>query len=235
MKKTAYTIIMIMVCAFSAKAQFGEIRGKVTDKVTGETLPGANVIYYLGETMKGTITDKDGNYVIKPLTPGDYIVEFSFVGYNKQIVNNVKVSADKITFVDAAISTDLTLPIVEIPWEDPLIDPGIVSTMEIIDTEEIDQSVERDVRSFVATTGGVYQKEEGGSLNIRGSRDNSTVYVVDGIRMYGDFSLPKSAIQEITVLTGGIPAQFGDATGGVVLITTKSFRMKKHIPPPAED
>ena len=37
------------------------------------------------------------------------------------------------------------------------------------------------------------------------------------------FTIPKAAIEEISVLTGGIPAQFGDVTGGIVIITTKSF------------
>jgi outer membrane cobalamin receptor len=99
--------------------------------------------------------------------------------------------------------------------------------MTVIGPDDIKHSVIRDVRGHVANTVGVYQKREGGSLNIRGARDNATLYVVDGIKMYGEFSLPNSAIAEITVITGGIPAQFGDATGGVVLITTKNYRQNK--------
>jgi outer membrane receptor protein involved in Fe transport len=41
--------------------------------------------------------------------------------------------------------------------------------------------------------------------------------------MSGNFSLPMNAIAEINVITGGVPAQFGDATGGIVVITTKSY------------
>jgi outer membrane cobalamin receptor len=109
-----------------------------------------------------------------------------------------------------------------------MVDAGITPTMIVLDSDEIEHSVTRDVVDMVANTTGVYQKEEGGSINVRGARENSTIYVVDGIRMFGDFSLPRNAIEEITVITGGIPAQFGDATGGVVLITTKSYRNKRN-------
>ena len=207
-----------------ALAQFGEIRGVVTDRNSGEPLTGATISYRVSGTLKGTITDENGSYKIKPLVAGVYDLEISFVTFHPQKINGVSVSAEKTTYIDVSLSPDNTLPVVEVTWERKLIDPGITSRMTVIDAQDLKHSVARDVRDHIASTPGVYQKEEGGSLNIRGSRDNATLYVVDGIRMHGNFSLPNSAIAEITVLTGGIPAQFGDATGGVVLITTKSYK-----------
>lgn len=45
---------------------------------------------------------------------------------------------------------------------------------------------------------------------------------IDGIRTIGTTNLPKSALDQVTVITGGIPAEYGEATGGVINITTKS-------------
>ena len=67
------------------------------------------------------------------------------------------------------------------------------------------------------------QKEEGGELFVRGSRSDATQYVIDGVKTKGNFRIPKNAIKEITVITGGVPAMFGDATGGVIIITTKGY------------
>jgi hypothetical protein len=39
--------------------------------------------------------------------------------------------------------------------------------------------------------------------------------------MRGSVVLPASSIEQLTVLTGGIPARYGDATGGVINITTR--------------
>lgn len=223
-------IILTVILALQINllmAQFGEIRGVVIDINSGEPLSGATVAYSVGGNLMGTTTNNNGEYKIKPLVSGEYDLSFSYVTYQAQKINAVKVSAEKITFVDVKLLSDLTLPPIEIVWEEPLIDAGAIQNMKVIGAEEIEQSISRDPVSMAATTAGVYQRDDGGSLNIRGSRSNSTIYVVDGIKMFGDFSVPKNAIEEITVLTGGIPAQYGDATGGVILITTKSYNRKR--------
>lgn len=226
MKSTPVLIIALLImnsiCCFG---QFGEIRGTVTD-TTGFPLPGATVTWKVNGSIKGAITDANGGYLIKPLLPGFYDLEISYVLYKKQLISDIPVSAEKATYADARLVPDNKLPEIVIKWQDPMIDKGSVAPMTSIKAEAIEQSVARDVISFVATAPGVYQKDEGGSINIRGSRDNNTLFIVDGIKMTGPFSIPKGAIAEISVLTGGIPAQFGDLTGGVVIITTKSHKMR---------
>ena len=56
---------------------------------------------------------------------------------------------------------------------------------------------------------------------MRGSRENATAYYVDGIKVRGAIGVPTSGIEQITVVTGGLPAQYGDATGGIIAVTTK--------------
>jgi len=225
MKTIKIIIVLIILSASqSTMAQFGEIRGKVTAKSNGEILAGATVSYLLNGNLKGVITDEKGEYKIKPLVAGKYDLQFSFVTFKPYKIESIMVSAEDITYVDVLLESNNNLPIVVIKWEEPLIDAGNTSTTTTITSEDIKYSVSRDVVSHVANTAGVVQTKEGGSLNIRGSRNNSTLYIVDGIKMTGSFSVPNSAIEEITVLTGGIPAQYGDSTGGIVLITTKSYR-----------
>jgi hypothetical protein len=48
--------------------------------------------------------------------------------------------------------------------------------------------------------------------------------MIDGVKVIGEPQLPNQGIAEMVVITGGLPAQFGDTTSGVVLITTKSFQ-----------
>ena len=68
-------------------------------------------------------------------------------------------------------------------------------------------------------TSGIYQQDVGGALNVRGSRSDATAYYVDGIKTA--YSPPQAGIEQITTITGGIPAQYGDATGGIINITTR--------------
>src|SRR3972149_3018371 len=67
----------------------GKITGTVTDKKTGEPLPGANIVVL--ETTLGTTTDLDGRYTILEVPPGTYDVQISFVGYQKIKINEVRV------------------------------------------------------------------------------------------------------------------------------------------------
>ncbi len=228
MKNFKIILIAFLTCSFQISyGQFGEIRGTVTDSKNGLPLPRATVTYLVNGTQKGTTTNDIGEYKIKPLVPGSYDLIFSFVTYKKQEIRSIAVNAEKTTYMDVALTADNNLPEIVIKWEPPIVDPGITSNMTIINSEDLAHSIDRDVVGRVATTSGVVQKEEGGSINIRGSRDNSTQYIVDGIKMTGPFSVPNSAIEEIIVFTGGIPAQYGDATGGIVLITTKSYRNRQ--------
>ncbi len=44
---------------------------------------------------------------------------------------------------------------------------------------------------------------------------------IDGIKVTGSSSLPQSSIEQVSVILGGLPAQYGDATGGVINVTTR--------------
>ncbi|HET6999772.1 MAG TPA: TonB-dependent receptor plug domain-containing protein, partial [Puia sp.] len=79
----------------------------------------------------------------------------------------------------------------------------------------------KNINSVASTTAGVYQSDEGKSLNMRGMRDGGTAYFIDGQRVIGSANLPQQSIEQVSVITGGVPAQFGDATGGVINITTR--------------
>ena len=107
-----------------------------------------------------------------------------------------------------------------IEYKKPLLDQDNLSG-ETKTAEEIVALPTRSVASVAATTAGIYQRDEGESLNVRGSRSDATDYYIDGIKVRGTLGVPQSAIEQITVMTGGLPAQYGDATAGIISITTK--------------
>jgi Ca-activated chloride channel family protein len=61
-------------------------------------------------------------------------------------------------------------------------------------------------------------------LHIRGARSNQNAYYVDGMRVNSLDGIPKSFINNVQVITGGIPACYGDATGGIIVVEGKSKR-----------
>jgi outer membrane receptor protein involved in Fe transport len=223
-KKLQSAFAFLILISFSAVAQTGTIKGKIYDKATKEPLPFASVVAELGGANKGgSQSDFDGEYTIKPLPAGEYAIKVSYVGYNDLVITGVLVSIDKITFQDLLLSKKVleTKEVEIVAYKVPLIDKGNPAVQSTVTREEIEAAPTRDVRSVAATAAGVFQKDEGDDLNIRGTRSESTDYYIDGIRIRGSKKLPQAGVEQITVVTGGVPAQYGDNTGGVISITTR--------------
>ncbi|MES2619276.1 MAG: TonB-dependent receptor [Bacteroidota bacterium] len=223
--KRILTLFSLLAGFFVAYAQNGEISGKVVDE-NGEGIPLANVIIVDnkgGSTGRGASADFDGNYSIKPLTPGKYNIQFSYLGYSSQVQQGVIVSADKATFIDIKLKPDTkNLKEVEIiTFKNPLIDPSKTSSQNVVTSEEIANMATKSITDIAATTAGAFQSDQGKGINIKGGRDAGTQYYIDGIKVTGVPTLPASAIEQLQVITGGVPAKYGDLTGGIVNITTK--------------
>jgi outer membrane receptor protein involved in Fe transport len=220
----SFFLLMMSTLAVFGQAGTGSLQGKVVDELKPkEGIPFANVVIEREGVVKGgTTTDIDGKYKFGALPPGRYDLKVSYVGFNPAVIRGVLVTADKSNFVDIKMTSGVDLSVIDVvDYEVPLISKDETSTGGTITREEIAALPTRDVNSIAATTAGVFQQDEGSALNIRGSRSSSTEYFIDGIRVRGSTNLPNAAIEQTTVITGGIPAQYGDATGGIINITTR--------------
>ena len=210
------------------QAGSGTLKGKVTDSETGEPLPFVNVVVFLnGNQITGANTDFDGEYTVKPIDPGTYDVLFSYVGYNTKKVTGVQITSNKIQFVNAPLASGVQIDEVEIvEYSVPLIDRDGGASGGTVTREDIDKMPGRDAVALASQVAGVGTTGTDGGISIRGARPNSTWIYIDGIKVRGSSALPKSAIQEVSVLTGGIPANIGDATGGVMNISLRNSSAK---------
>ena len=222
MLNNLYSLVVLLIfSATTTFAQSGSLEGKITDKNTGEPVPFANVIANKnGNQVAGVTTNFDGEYTIKPLDPGTYDLTVSFVGYGQVTLEGIVVSSNKITFRDVQISEGIDIEEVVIKDEKPLLDPDNLGG-KTVTSEEIKAMPTRSVASVAATAAGVYQADENSSINVRGSRSEATDYYVDGIKVRGSLALPQSAIEQITVMSSGLSAMYGDATGGIISVTSK--------------
>ncbi|PCJ82705.1 MAG: hypothetical protein COA49_01190 [Bacteroidetes bacterium] len=221
---TFISAILLFANVGLAQVGSGTLKGKVTDFDTGEPLPFASVVLFLnGNQVSGTQTEFDGSYTIKPISPGTYDVLLSFVGYQSKQITGVRINANKIHFVNGAISAGVMVDAAEVvEYKIPLIDPDGGASGGTVGREDIDKLPGRSATSIATTVAGASTAGTGGGISIRGARSSSTWIYIDGIKIRGSSALPKSAIEEVQVVTGGIPANIGDATGGVVNISLRS-------------
>jgi outer membrane receptor protein involved in Fe transport len=224
-RKIYSLLFAFVVTATAAYAQVGagSLKGTLTDINSGEALPFVNVVVEQnGNTVSGGVTDFDGKFYIKPLTPGSYDLKVSSVGYKSKIISGIVVSANKITFQDVKLEPGVQLDEIEIvKYTVPLIDKDGGASGGTVSRDDIAALPTRSIAGIASTVGGVSSAGAGGGLSVRGARSENTFYYIDGIKVRGSSNLPKSAIQEVSVITGGVPANYGDATGGIISITTR--------------
>jgi len=222
MVKRILTLIMVFAVAFSyGQTRPGSIKGTVKDKRTGEVIPFATVIVKDKDVVIATgTTDFDGKYNINPVNAGVYNLTCNFIGYADFNLNGVTVYSGKPKVINFNMTVESTMiQEVTVTAQEELIETG--KTSDIVSSEEIKNLPYRNLSQIVGTTAGVFQQDGSGSFNVRGSRSSTNVIFIDGVKVRGDVNLPRDAILQTEVITGGVPAQYGDVTGGVISTTTK--------------
>jgi outer membrane receptor protein involved in Fe transport len=226
MKRFLLILCLIVSTQFVSAQSKGTISGTVVDKITGEALPSVNVI--LKGTYYGAASDFEGRFTISNIGSGTYTIEATLLGYKTMQYTGIKVVAGETTPLNIKMEeTVLTVgQEVVIIGERPLFNIEETGSRRAITSEEIQTAVVKDVRDVVSLQTGVVQSDN--EIHIRGGRSYENAYLIDGISVQDPLAgqgfglqIAPQAIAEVEVLTGGYNAEYGQATSGVVNITTK--------------
>jgi len=223
LKKLLLTIGIALTYSAYVIAQTATIQGTITDQETGEPIPFANIVAERGGTQVGGATsDFEGRYSIRPIEPGRYDIRATYVGYRPLLIQGVTVAANQIRFLDVQMEpTAITLEEFEVrEYAVPLIDKDQTSSGATITAEEIAKMPNRSANAIAISVGGVFSAD-GERGSVRGQRQEGTIMYIDGIRVRGSSALPEAAIEQVSVILGGVPAQYGDAVGGIINVTTR--------------
>src|ERR1700739_2765554 len=251
-------LLLGFCCIFSVPAHAqvtgATLTGTITDPsggvVTGASITATNTATGISRDVK---SDASGFYSIPNLVPGPYEVKVSATGFStsaqsitlavaqqQQLNFSLKVGQTSTTVqvTEAAPQIDLTssavsgqvesetareLPLNGRDWTSPaVLQPGV----KPIETQMSYATSARGNRGF------------GGEMTISGQRSTFNNYRIDGISV-NDYALAApgnvigvvlgvDAVQEFSVLTGGFPAEYGRATGGIVNAISRSGTNQFH-------
>ena len=220
-RKWSTLVLLTLVTPLLALAQnTGKLQGRVTDRATGEGLPGATVSI-VGTTL-GASTDVDGNYTILGVPVSRYNVRAEYIGYSPGLVNGVEINSGYTREINFALQEGAEADEVVVTYERPIIQRDALGTPRVVSGEDIQNLPVRGVASVAALQAGVVNNEGSGTLNVRGGRGEEVVYYVDGVKVVGTLGVSQQAIAEQEMLIGGLPAKYGDAMAGVISVTTKN-------------
>jgi len=206
--------------------KLGRIVGRVIDENTKDGLPSANII--IKGTYYGASTDYDGNFKIEKINPGTYNIDVTLLGYKTVQYSGIDIGEGKTVELSVKMSESVLAlgQEVVIIGEKRLFDVEETSSKKTVRSEDLTVAAITNVKDIVGLQTGVVQSEN--EIHIRGSRGYENAYLVDGISVQDvlggtgfGLQISPDAIQEVEVITGGYNAEYGQATSGVVNVTTK--------------
>ncbi len=232
------SFLFIILVSNSLGFSQGSIKGTVKNGDTGETLIGASVLYGPG---KGTVTDLDGNFLIKDLPNGDYTISISYVGFVTQS-QKVKIADKTQTFIIKLESTSMKEVEIIADVARSRETPVAFSNLNAQRIQE--ESASRDLPMLLNSTPGVYATEQGGGMgdsriNIRGFDQRNVAVMVDGVPV-NDMENGQvfwSNWDGLSDITRSMQVQRGlgasklaiQSVGGTINIITKGIEAKKNI------
>lgn len=208
----------------TAPAEMAEVQGRVTD-INGKGLELVDIVAVKnGNQVSFAQTDAMGTYALL-LPAGTYTLYFMKFGLQTDTVEPYSISAGELKFLDRTmVEPGVTLPIFVYEYKEPVIDIGGKDPIFKVRRDVLEKKPSKTWKDAISGAPTVYMQDDGSSIQLGGSRPNSNLVVVDGVPCYGDCSnISTEAIEEISVSLTGVSAKYGDFTGGVIEITTRSF------------
>ena len=228
-------------------AQKGFLRGKVTDKETGEALFGSTISKE-GTTI-GVSADFDGNFSL-PLEAGTHTILVQFISYQVTRLENVVVKAGEVTSLDIAMVSDAA-QLDEVVVSSTVLkdsESGLVAfqrksanVVDGISTQSFKKSGDTNLSVALKRVTGVAvqsgQQSGGGQyVYVRGLGDRYTRTMLNGMSIPGldpdrnDVQIdifPTSVLENVVIYKTPSANLPGDFTGGLVDIETKNFPTEK--------
>ncbi len=215
---------LLLVSSMALQAQNGAIKGQILDD---DHLPvfGATVkLLQGGSLVGGASTDEQGKYTIKPLNAGSYEIFVSSMETQTKHITGVKVSGEKTTYVDVAVSANTLAEVVVEIYKPATIEKTYMNIKEINAEDFSHMAIDRgDITQAVLAVTSEAIESPDGEIHFRGGRGDASAYYVDGVRSPGITGVAALSVENVSVITGGIPAQYGDVTSGVIIVTTKDY------------
>jgi outer membrane receptor protein involved in Fe transport len=225
--------VLLALFSFSpafAQTRIGTIQGTVKDP-NGAVVPNARVTVTQSVTgyKQDAQTDDQGTFKLVNVPFNTYTVRAEATGFEAgeqsvDLESTVPLNVDlALAVAGTAASVTVSTSSAEIESDRTSSDTDISQTVL---ERPLGASPSRGIESIVSSTPG-FVTDDNGRMHPRGS-ESQVQYVVDGVPITDNMSaifstsLDTRTLRTVEVLTGGIPAEFGDKLAGVINVNTRS-------------
>jgi hypothetical protein len=240
---------MFLVVAAAAFAETAQIAGTVTDP-SGSAIPGASIAVTNPQTgVRRTVsTNQEGNYTVPLLQPGSYDVIVQKEGFKPVSRREMKLQVDDRVTLDFRLEVGAQNETVTVEAETPPLRFQDAQAGDVITSQMITNlpQINRNPLDLLRLSGDISGSGKANTVGnrdsalsdtrVNGGRTSGLEYLVDGqtIMSGKGHNVPASAIptmesvEEFKVISNGISAEYGRASGGLVEVVTKGGTNKLH-------
>ena len=222
------TTIFFFILSFHVYNSFGqvnggyEITGVVVDSVSKQPIEYASVAVYKKKDsllISGSITNLKGEFVIKGVPPGKYVLKSTFIGYKtgKRAVDVVNASVNMDRPIELS-STSLNLGEVQITDKQNAKQVSIEKTK--INVSQNISAVSGNITDVLKSQSNI-TIDAADNVYLRGS--NKILLLIDGrpTTVSSLNSIPSSSVENIEIVTNPDAKYDAEGTGGIINIITK--------------
>lgn len=226
-RKIGILSIIFIIFSGISFAQTGTIEGNILNE-EGISIPMATVKVTSGISNIVVAADINGHFKLKPLEAGKYNIEASSMSMHSKTIIGIIVRPDNISFVDdIQLLPDAYLidsAALVIAYREKIIDPENTSKLPINKDLIIKLPGAKNPVDIAASLSTEISKDNNNQMIVRGSRPGSSNVYIDGVKVENSGSkIPNLAVGGMEIYTGGVPAKYGDFTGGVVIMRSVSY------------
>jgi hypothetical protein len=237
-------IIALITCSVASRAAAQDTTGSISGRIVdaqGLAVPGVTVTATGSQGAKTAVTDGEGRFNVPFLTPGVYALHAELQGFQSVERPDVQVRLGQTVDMRLTMQVGTLTETVHVSAGPPTIDTTSTTIGATLDSATLTRlPVGRRFSDTLYLSPGVSTGGNIGASNpsIEGSSGLENQYVVDGVNItnggygaLGSYSIvfgslgngtPYDFMEEVQVKTGGYEAEFGQATGGVINVVTKS-------------
>jgi outer membrane receptor protein involved in Fe transport len=220
-------LITLLITTAIWAGETGKITGIIKDKSTGEPLFGASIMV-VGTTL-GAATDINGQYTLLYLPPGTYSVQVTFIGYNKTVINNIRVHIDQTTRINVELEPQaIKVEELIVYAERTPIKKDVATSVVAVSNNEIKELPVVNVTDIVGLQAGIRD------FNIRGGGSDKILFMLNGVTMRDPRNneavtkVALSSVKEVSVERGGFNAEYGQVQNGIVNVITNEGGKKNY-------
>jgi hypothetical protein len=231
MKKAVLFVViaflLILTFAFSQSKETGAISGTITDP-QGTPLPGVTVTVSGPNLMgtRSTTTEAEGTYRFPALPPGDYTVTAELDGFNTVVRENIRLTTTTRLTVDIAMEQSALKEEVTVIAQAPTVDVKSAETASVTLSAEILRNI--PYSQFSADIVQLAPAVSVDNVAYGASSNTGIAYSMDGVNVADPEAgsawvfLDHNIVEEAKVMGIGLPAEYGNFTGVIFNIVTKS-------------